>query len=68
MQLSIKDHAEAHRLLYECYQNAFDLCAFYMMTGQTDEALIARRAQNQANMKENQVGFFNSDLQRELGL
>lgn len=67
VKLSVKDHAEAHRLLYECYNNAFDLCAFYMMNGQSDEALAAMRKQNQVNMKQRKVGFYNSDLQRQLG-
>lgn len=64
--LSISEHAEAHKLLYECYQNYYDYSAWCLMTGKTTEGLNAMRKQNQLNMKANKVGFYNPELQREL--
>nr|YP_009184810.1 putative HNH homing endonuclease [Jenufa perforata]ALO62928.1 putative HNH homing endonuclease [Jenufa perforata] len=66
--LLVKDHAEAHRLLYECYGNYFDLCAWSMIIGQTVDSLDLIRKQNQLNMKKNKIGFYDSELQRELAL
>lgn len=65
--LSAIEHAEAHNLLFECYNNHYDYCAWAMMTGQTEVGLRAMREQNQRNMKKNQKGFYDPNLQRDLG-
>lgn len=64
--LSVEDHAYAHELLYENYENYFDLCAACMLKGQIEEGFDAMRKANQEKMKELGVGFYNSELQREL--
>lgn len=64
--LSVEDHAYAHKLLYENYQNYYDLCAWHMLQGQTREGFEAIRKANQVKMKELGVGFYNSEQQREL--
>lgn len=67
ISLFIPEHAEAHKLLYECYQNSYDYSAWCLMTGKTLEGLTAMRKQNHLNMKTNEIGFYNSEFQRELG-
>lgn len=64
--LSVEDHAKAHELLYQNYGNYFDLCAACMLRNKKKEGLTALWKQNQENMKCRKVGFFNSELQREL--
>ena len=64
--LTLDEHAEAHKLLFDCYKNYFDKCAYCMMKGNTAEALEAMRKQNQLNMKKKKVGFYDSKLQSEL--
>ena len=53
VRLPVEDHAEAHRLLYESYGNYLDLCAWYMMTGKTQESLALMRKQNQLKKRHN---------------
>nr|QUO99132.1 putative HNH homing endonuclease [Oedogonium capilliforme]QUO99167.1 putative HNH homing endonuclease [Oedogonium capilliforme] len=65
--LSVEDHAYAHKLLYENYKNYYDLCAAYMLQGQTLEGFDAIRKANQEKMKQLGVGFYDSEIQRELG-
>ncbi len=67
INLSIEQHSYAHKLLFENYGNYFDLCASCMLLGQTNAGFEAIRKANQLKMKKNQVGFYNSELQRELG-
>lgn len=60
------EHAEAHKLLFECYGNFFDLCAYKMLIGQTEEGKKAMWQANQNSMRERKVGFFDPKLQRIL--
>jgi hypothetical protein len=64
--LSLEDHAQSHYLLFECYGNHFDFCAFCMMKNNKKAAYQALRQQILANMKAEKKGFWNSDVQREL--
>lgn len=64
--LSLDEHCEAHKLLYECYNQKYDYSAWCMMTGKTKEGLNAIRKQNHLNMKIKNIGFYNSKLQSEL--
>lgn len=64
--LSLQEHAQAHKLLFEFYKNYFDKCAYCMMKGNQAEAMEAMRKQNHLNMKQNNVGFYNSKVQSEL--
>nr|YP_002000418.1 putative HNH homing endonuclease [Oedogonium cardiacum]YP_002000460.1 putative HNH homing endonuclease [Oedogonium cardiacum]ABU88179.1 putative site-specific DNA endonuclease [Oedogonium cardiacum]ACC97280.1 putative HNH homing endonuclease [Oedogonium cardiacum]ACC97296.1 putative HNH homing endonuclease [Oedogonium cardiacum] len=66
ISLSVEDHAYAHKLLFENYNNYYDFCAASMLQGKTSEGLEALRKANQKKMQELGVGFYNSDLQREL--
>jgi hypothetical protein len=65
--LSFEDHTKAHLLLFECYGNSYDKAVFLMRTNQTAEAMLTIRKQNIENARQNKIGRFNSDLQRELG-
>ena len=56
IQLTIPEHAEAHRLLYEQYGRLGDKCAWLMLSGRTDagELLIqelSRRAPRSAEAR-----------------
>lgn len=64
--LTLEEHAQAHKLLFDCYKNYFDKCAYCMMKGNEAEAMEAMRKQNHLNMKQNKVGFYNSKVQTEL--
>lgn len=66
IRLSISDHAKAHLLLFECYQNYYDKSAYHFISHQQTEAYAALRKQIVADMKKNKKGFFDSDLQRNL--
>lgn len=65
--LSLEEHAQAHLLLFECYGSHFDQGAFCMMKGKRQEAQAALRKQIHQNMKEQGKGFWDYELQRELG-
>jgi hypothetical protein len=65
--LTHEEHIQAHQLLYECYQNQNDYFAFNMMSGNTTATLVEMRKANHKKMKENKTGFYNSELQQELG-
>lgn len=67
MKLTVEEHSLAHRLLYESYNNSYDYCAWCLMNDKTAEGMDAMRKQNQLKMKDNNVGFYNSEHQRELG-
>lgn len=41
--LTILEHAEAHRVLYEQYGRLGDKCAWLMLLGRTEEGELARR-------------------------
>lgn len=64
--LSLPEHAEGHKLLYECYNNIYDYSAWCLMTGKTLEGLTVIRKENQLKMKTRKIGFYNSEIQREL--
>jgi hypothetical protein len=65
--LSIQEHAQAHELLFNSYGNYFDFCAYCMMKDNQVEAMRAMRKQNHLNMKQKNVGFYNKQVQSELG-
>lgn len=67
IRLSISDHAKAHLLLFECYGNYYDQCAYALLLNQQTEAYEELRKEIQANMKRNKKGFYDSKLQSELG-
>lgn len=64
--LSFEEHAQAHKLLFECYKNSFDKGAYDMMKGNTAEGLEAIRKENHKRMKAKKVGFYNREVQAEL--
>jgi hypothetical protein len=66
VSLSLEEHMQAHQLLFDCYNNHYDYCVVCLFFGKTKEAQKAVRKQNQINMKNNNRGFYNSALQREL--
>ncbi len=65
--LSVEEHAYAHKLLFENYLNYYDLSAACMLSGQANAGFEAIRKANQLKMEKNKKGFYNPDLQRELG-
>ena len=65
--LSRAEHAEAHKLLFDCYNNNYDYAALAMMNGLSEDGVKSMRKQNHQNMKTNKRGFYDPDLQRELG-
>nr|ALO20956.1 putative HNH homing endonuclease [Microglena monadina] len=72
IRLSVKDHIQAHKLLYEVYKNEQDNGAINLLSGATEEArLIYRRlgakATNEDQRKKGAT-FFNREYQRELAL
>lgn len=64
--LSPEQYAKAHKLLFECYGNYYDKCAWHMLLKQKTEGFRALKRQNLIKMKQNNKGFYNSDLQKEL--
>jgi hypothetical protein len=67
IKLSISDHAKAHLLLFENYQCYYDKSAYHFILHQQTEAYQALRLQIQINMKKNKRGFYDSNLQKNLG-
>lgn len=67
MQLSIEEHAQAHKLLHEIYGYDHDLGAYHMINGQIELGFKTIRKIAQATMKEKNLSFWNRDVQRELG-
>lgn len=65
IRLSINDHIHAHRLLYFCYGNLYDLAAANMLQGNQKKGTRLIQKQNQMNMKKQKIGFYNSMTQRE---
>lgn len=46
IELSVEEHAEAHKKLYELYGKKEDLCAYYMLSGKNNcEEFVKLRAQ-----------------------
>ena len=66
IRLSLEDHIYAHKLLYINYGSFYDLAAFNMLQGQQTKGVYFIQKQNQLNMKEKKIGFYNSNFQREL--
>lgn len=66
ISLTLAEHADAHKRLFDCYGNYYDKSAWLMMTGQTEEGLKAMKKQIQLKMKLEKRGFFDPNLQREL--
>ena len=64
--LSPNEHAKAHKLLFDCYGNYYDKCAWHMLLKQKTKGFQALRKQNLIKMKKENKGFYNSELQREL--
>lgn len=50
--LSPEEHARAHKLLFQCYGNYYDKCAWHMLLKQKTETFKALRKQNQIKMKQ----------------
>jgi hypothetical protein len=65
--LTLSEHAEAHKLLYDNYDFKEDLAAHYMISGNLDKGFELIRQLARQTMKERNVSFYNSDVQRELG-
>jgi hypothetical protein len=70
IRLSVKDHIQAHKLLYEVYKNEQDNGAINLLSGATEEArLIYRRlgakATNEDQRKKGAT-FFNREYQKEM--
>jgi hypothetical protein len=66
--LSHEDHAIAHKLLFENYGNYYDLCAYKMRIGLSEEAQVAFQKGRIEQMREKGQGRFNSKNQRKCGL
>lgn len=66
--LSHEDHAFAHKLLFENYGNYYDLCAYKMRLGLSEEAHVALHKGRIQQMYEKGQGRFNSSNQRKCGL
>lgn len=49
IELTVEEHAEAHRLLYEQHGNWQDNCAFLALTGRIGQEEILRMKQGMAN-------------------
>ncbi len=49
VELTVEEHAEAHRLLYEQYGNWEDNCAFLALSGRIGQEEALRMAQGMAN-------------------
>lgn len=67
VKLSISDHAKAHLLFFENYKNHYDKSAYHFILHQQTKAYKALRHQIQTNMKKNKKGFYDSNLQKNLG-
>lgn len=67
VRLTIEEHAQAHELLFENYQNVYDLGASQMLRGQFKEGWQAIRQKTLENRRNNKSDRFNSEIQRELG-
>ncbi len=66
IELTIEEHAEAHQLLYLCYQDKNDIAAFHMISGLVKQGQQIIWTLNQEKMRQNQRGFFSSEVQKEL--
>lgn len=66
VQLSLEDHIYAHKLLYINYGSYYDLAASNMLQGQLKKGFSFIQKQNQLNMKEKKIGFYNTVFQSEL--
>jgi hypothetical protein len=49
VELTVEEHAEAHRLLYEQYGNWQDYCAWQALSGRLGKEEVLRMAQGMAN-------------------
>lgn len=67
VRLTIEEHAQAHELLFENYQHAYDLGASKMIRGQIKEGWDIIRQQTLEKRRANKSDRFNSEIQRELG-
>lgn len=65
--LTLSEHAEAHKLLYDNYGFQEDLAAHYMIIGNLEKGFELIRDMACKTMKERNVSFYNSEVQRELG-
>jgi hypothetical protein len=64
--LTAHEHITAHELLYQDYQSGFDQAAVVMLKGQFEKGRRLIWEENQRNMRKNERGFFNKELQRAL--
>lgn len=65
--LTIEEHAQAHQLLYDNYQNSADLGASQMIRGQVELGWQTIRKIAIETRRRNQSDFFSSEIQQELG-
>lgn len=65
--LSIQDHQQAHRLLYEVYKSPNDLYALRFRMKMNKEAYKLRIQLSHNSQRVNKNGFFNSETQRSNG-
>lgn len=66
IKLTKLEHIMAHELLFENYKKSYDLGASKMLQGRLKEGEQIIRQAAQQTMKEQQKGFYNPELQREL--
>lgn len=66
VKLTIEEHATAHQLLFENYQNLADQGASQMISGQIKQGRNTIRQIARETNRRNKTGFFNSELQAEL--
>ncbi len=64
--VTLEEHIEAHRLLFENYGALSDSAAFHMMSGRIAKGEEVIRQKAQQTMKDKKIGFFSSETQRNL--
>ncbi len=67
IRLTIEEHAQAHKLLFENYQHAYDLGASKMIRGQFKEGWEIIKRKTLENRRHNKSDRFNSEIQKKLG-
>lgn len=62
VRLSIAEHAQAHKLLYDIYGFDHDLGAYHMINGQIELGFETIRKIAQKTMKEKNLSFWNKNV------
>jgi|TARA_B110000285_G_C14705140_1_gene415215 hypothetical protein len=57
VELTVKEHAQAHKELYDKHGHEYDQIAYRMLSGQIPVAEATRQAQSFANLKKNKTAL-----------